>query len=694
MDKEEKWVEDVAASLIREFLFRKGLKSTLQCLDYELPREENSINNRLELIQELHLEKLVKKNKVSSYPLNTLLELITKDLQTKQEKSINNINTRKNKKIIKKNLSKSSFSVEDDETNQKNCKIISGEVDLKNFQNFETQLNCQEEIENTDKISQTSLDCNRYFTFTKISENKGNEINLHSKIEQFQNSESNLASENLSYKCQNPKFDPDSKINHKTNFKGLNKKAQFGPIHSSLEHPSRQRRHILNEDPLKTKLLRNKTISNRTNSIYSKNILETKSEISKTEQKEDNSVYPTKTYSVKSTVEKIANQNTNDMNDLELCDLSDSDIDFQPINRTPVLKTFSRSITISEACEIKKLLFGNTTTNFGAEWRGQAFTFNESESVCYGITQNKGGPCGILAAVQSHILIELLFNSYHDNCINGCLRPTTQACNKALIRALSTILWRAGLQQKAVVALPSGRQTLDMTSSIAAKLQYDGLTEQLLLYKFNCFNSLSSFIKEKINMFQDQGKDGCILFLYSVIFSHKIERLKNEMDDPHTNLIGRHGYCTQEMVNLLIVGQAVSNVFDDDLELNTGGIEKTILHGIKHNSDVGLLSLFEHYNSCKVGNNLKNPKYPIWIVLSESHFSVLFAVSLEEIENGKPFNLFYYDGLIRQTEEICLTIDPSYDYSICENDLISPIEHCIRTKWNGAKISWNTEPLL
>lgn len=57
---------------------------------------------------------------------------------------------------------------------------------------------------------------------------------------------------------------------------------------------------------------------------------------------------------------------------------------------------------------------------------------------------------------------------------------------------------------------------------------------------------------------------------------------------------------SQELVNLLICGRAVSNVFDDDIELDSGNGNLTLLKGIKGCCDIGLLSLFEHYNICKV----------------------------------------------------------------------------------------------
>ena len=71
------------------------------------------------------------------------------------------------------------------------------------------------------------------------------------------------------------------------------------------------------------------------------------------------------------------------------------------------------------------------------------------------------------------------------------------------------------------------------------------------------------------------------------------------MDVPTSTLIGRHGYCTQELVNLLITGSAASNVFNGTLRLGEGA-DVTVLRGVDQRSEIGLLSLFEHYKSCEV----------------------------------------------------------------------------------------------
>lgn len=68
-----------------------------------------------------------------------------------------------------------------------------------------------------------------------------------------------------------------------------------------------------------------------------------------------------------------------------------------------------------------------------------------------------------------------------------------------------------------------------------------------------------------------------------------------DMDDETAPLVGPGGACSLELVNLLITGRAVSNVFDNDLQLDS-----CLLKGISKRSEIGFLSIFEHFNSCQV----------------------------------------------------------------------------------------------
>ena len=69
--------------------------------------------------------------------------------------------------------------------------------------------------------------------------------------------------------------------------------------------------------------------------------------------------------------------------------------------------------------------------------------------------------------------------------------------------------------------------------------------------------------------------------------------------------------------------------------------------------------LFSTIQHLQVGTYLKTPKFPVWVVCSESHFSVLFSPRRDLVNDWKAerrFDLIYYDGLSRQQEEIKLTI--------------------------------------
>ncbi len=98
--------------------------------------------------------------------------------------------------------------------------------------------------------------------------------------------------------------------------------------------------------------------------------------------------------------------------------------------------------------------------------------------------------------------------------------------------------------------------------------------------------------------------------------------------------------------------------------------------------------------SCRVGERLKTPCWPVWVVCSESHFSVIFSteagVERDKTRRSK-FNLVYYDGLARMDSPVMLTVDTNMlgGNNDQDSDLVPPLEHCIRTKWRDASIDWN-----
>uniref|UniRef100_A0A8C3B247 Ubiquitin carboxyl-terminal hydrolase MINDY n=1 Tax=Cyclopterus lumpus TaxID=8103 RepID=A0A8C3B247_CYCLU len=108
--------------------------------------------------------------------------------------------------------------------------------------------------------------------------------------------------------------------------------------------------------------------------------------------------------------------------------------------------------------ELKVILIGSSLNCFNVEWRNQGFPFSEMHDLRYGIVQKKGGPCGVLASIQAFVLKKLLFeNVESSNTGLQRLRPSNTTRRKCLALAAAEILWRAGEEKQATIAINSGR---------------------------------------------------------------------------------------------------------------------------------------------------------------------------------------------------------------------------------------------
>ncbi|EFJ40624.1 hypothetical protein VOLCADRAFT_69278 [Volvox carteri f. nagariensis] len=187
---------------------------------------------------------------------------------------------------------------------------------------------------------------------------------------------------------------------------------------------------------------------------------------------------------------------------------------------------------------------------------------------------------------------------------------------------------------------------------------------------------------------------GVVLFVMSLALSRGVDNVRADMDEPSNSLMGMHGYCTQELVNMIILGVANSNVFDGNKHLDGA----TVLKGISRRCRVGLLTLFEWYKYVEVGPSLKNPSLPVWVICSESHFTVLFAQDYRPLQNQLPFDLYFYDELANQDPRGGWTarVGSSFgDRGKCEGQNIPPLECVIETRWPGVKVNWNGhDPIL
>ncbi|XP_029640899.1 probable ubiquitin carboxyl-terminal hydrolase MINDY-4 isoform X1 [Octopus sinensis] len=663
---DNQFVEAVTASLIREYLSRKGLKATLQSMDIEMPRTESSINNRVALMKQLHIEKLMKKNKADSNPLRSMVEVVTKFI-LEQSDFCNTILAKSNSSSKSSQLNTASERKEDKEERKEMMDVNKFPVKSSLIgANGDFSPKAQSEIASQVKSTNNSRKLN------------GHGLSTRSREEAFFENFSPLSKvkDEVGAIPVPPEASLSNALFDEFFHGGHCKESKFV---CDYYHPKTKNKTDLLQDlvPESLKLKEPKNILSNDNDYLDDNLNAVKETVI--------------TGRRSSSVETLKGLSIEDVDDSEFLDFT---VPSSRISQTAPMSTVRKPIDLNTAMKLKTLILGSPNSQFSQEWAKQNLEFCSLPKLQYGIVQKKGGPCGVLAAVQAYVLLEMLFGEDKVNT-DSSFEPSPEKCRTALAAALSKIFWQAGEHKSAVVTLSSSA-----THFIGGnKCKPDRLTETLMLYQFTSYKELNSFIKKNIILFEAEGSSGLILALYSAILSRSVQKIRSEMDEPNSKLMGSYGYCSQEVVNLFVTGNAVSNVFDNKMELDSGTENVTVLRGIQHPSDIGFLSLFEHYNNTKVGSYYKNPKYPIWIVCSESHFTVLFSMSDSLVKDNKAekFDLYYYDGLAKQQQPIRLTIDISNpNFKIpSDDDMVPPLDLCIRTKWHNARIDWNsTEPLL
>ncbi|OCT75655.1 hypothetical protein XELAEV_18030839mg, partial [Xenopus laevis] len=269
------------------------------------------------------------------------------------------------------------------------------------------------------------------------------------------------------------------------------------------------------------------------------------------------------------------------------------------------------------------------------------FVFSASEPTA--LEQFEGGPCAVLAPVQAFLLKRQLFNTEHSNW-RSC---QDEEQKEILCQTLSDILemvsfnsnlyylasWLKGkATQKSV---PESSQQNEQPSKIfsalaAEELGFERFHALIQKRRFNSLSELKEAILESYSTWRN--KHGVLLFLYSVILTKGIENVKNEIEDAERPLIDPvYGHGSQSLINLLLTGHAVSNVWDGDRECS--GMK---LLGIHSQADVGFLTLIESFRFCKVGSYLKSPKFLIWVIGSETHLTVFFAKEMALVAPETP----------------------------------------------------------
>jgi hypothetical protein len=314
--------------------------------------------------------------------------------------------------------------------------------------------------------------------------------------------------------------------------------------------------------------------------------------------------------------------------------------------------------------------------------------------------------------VLEQLLHELPAESEDMDTADARLQPSDARRQEALAAAVGSVLWRAG-QAAGGGATVVLRSDSGDTANLGKEFE-----ASLVAFSFDAGSreEFDGFLRDRaVKALAVPLGGGVLLFLLSALLSRTVEGVRSDMDVATSPLIGGHGYCQQELVNLLLIGYAHSNVFDGVVEM---GDDAPPLRGNPTRSELGYLTLFEALNPShiQVGQNYKEPRRPIFVVCSESHYSVLFSTSPETASLPGPVEagsaeMHYYDELGRQDEGVVLTLtmdadaveacagrDPNDDAEAAaawKENSVPPLELVLRTRWPAARVDWNgTDPIL
>ncbi|KAI3464650.1 hypothetical protein Pfo_021313 [Paulownia fortunei] len=293
-------------------------------------------------------------------------------------------------------------------------------------------------------------------------------------------------------------------------------------------------------------------------------------------------------------------------------------------------------LSLVEANQLFLMIFGEgVSKDVLAQWSNQGIRFSADPETSMGLVQHEGGPCGVLAAIQAFVLKYLLFsleessNVVSNNSLNLAMRRVSknesveadvflslseEKKSRALVRSMSEILFLCGSNETAVVAslnILDGdfvESTNGSEDEVIAKvlegLSVESGSDLRKVLRINTCTSRTSAIQRLEDVLPIfRSRMGALLFLISALLSRGLDTVQEDRDDPSQPLVtAPFGHASQ-------------------------GISTTV--------EVGFLTLLESLNFCKVGQYLKCPRWPIWVVGSESHYTVLFALDTKVQEENE-----------------------------------------------------------
>ncbi|KAK7482891.1 hypothetical protein BaRGS_00025924 [Batillaria attramentaria] len=338
-------------------------------------------------------------------------------------------------------------------------------------------------------------------------------------------------------------------------------------------------------------------------------------------------------------------------------------------------------IVLETAIDLRKIVYGTTLHSFSREWKKSTLAFQD---------------------------IDVWIKRLGIVC-SSSLRPNSFERRKALIDGMCEMLWQAGEKRRCSVVLMEDEACFGPDY----RYRFDSITERLHLFEFKKFEDVQFFIKRNLDRFQAESGCGLILFLYSLVLSRTIPKVRDDMDaseDSKGKLLTDMEDVTVSLLNLALTGRAVSYLHNGDLLYDCkGNLLPRPLKGVKERSNIGYLFWDKGEDPdtrTEVGSMLKTPKTPIWVTKVNHMYGLLFSTNLDLVSDWRiecRFTLSYYTGLVSQPKTVTLNVEtrigrPRPKTSLGrkqEESKIPPLENCIMTKWYGANVGWNgTSPFI
>lgn len=305
----------------------------------------------------------------------------------------------------------------------------------------------------------------------------------------------------------------------------------------------------------------------------------------------------------------------------------------------------------SEIDALVKLVFGDRPEAVDVtRWFSVGFEFSDKTGTEWGLWQKQGGPCGVFAPVQAFILKQMLFEGGStseevDHQQPMALNPggMEDSRNSVLATALATVLFHAAQTSSYVVCQVeprSGGAEADMEVVATAVCSGASASSALTIRGRRVSRAADAqrLFEEGVSSWL-AGSFGVLSFVCSILLSRSPETVLEDMDDPSSPLIGRFGHCSQELVNLMLIGEATANVFDGSRWLGDDPSSGFLVKGIDGERigtpPIGFLSEMEPMRYLQVGTLYKHPEYPVWVLGSPTHYTLVFSTHKEDSQLSK-----------------------------------------------------------